>query len=80
MRVYLHLYNDMDINKELEYWSRTLKIPLTQFRRPYIKKTSSARINHKGGFGHGTCNVRINSVPLAEKIFMGLKVISNRYQ
>ena len=80
MRVYLHLYNDMNIDKELEYWSRMLKIPLTQFSRPYIKKTSSTRINHKGGFGHGTCNVRINSVPLAEKIFMSLKAISDRYQ
>ena len=80
MRVGLHLYNDMDINKEMEFWSRTLKIPLSQFIRPYIKKTSSERINHKGGFGHGTCNVRINSVPLAEKIFMTLKAITDYYQ
>lgn len=80
MRVGLHLYKDMDINKEMDFWSRTLKIPLSQFIRPYIKKTSSNRINHKGGFGHGTCNVRINSVPLAEKIFMTLKAITDHCQ
>jgi len=80
LRVGLHLYNDMNINKEMEFWSRALKIPLSQFIRPYIKKTSSERINHKGGFGHGTCNVRINSVPLAEKIFMTLKAITDYYQ
>jgi len=80
IRVGLHLYKDMDVNKEMEFWSRTLKIPLLQFIRPYIKKTSSERINHKGGFGHGTCNVRINSVPIAEKIFMTLKAITDNYQ
>ncbi len=80
IRILLHLYNDMNINNELNYWSKILKIPLRQFNRSYIKKTPSTRINHKGGFGHGTCNARINSVPLAEKIFMSLKVISNKYQ
>lgn len=80
IRILLHLYNDMNINNELNYWSKILRIPLRQFNRSYIKKTPSTRINHKGGFGHGTCNARINSVPLAEKIFMSLKVISNKYQ
>ncbi len=79
MRAYLQIYNDMNMNNELGYWSKMLQIPLTQFSRPYIKKTSSTRINHKGGFGHGTCNLRINNVSLAEKVFMSLKVISDRY-
>jgi len=79
IRVLLHLYKDMDIKKEMHFWSDILKIPLSQFNAPYIKKTSSERIDHKGGFGHGTCNLGINSVPLAEKILMGLKVISDYY-
>ena len=79
MKIGLHLYSDMNINKEMKFWSETLKIPLSQFIHPYIKKTSSERINHKGGFGHGTCNLRINNVVIAEKIFMGIKVISNKY-
>lgn len=80
MRVSLHLYSDMDIKKEMKYWSNTLKIPLEQFIRPYVKKTSSERINHKGSFGHGTCNLRVNSVPLAEKIIMGLKAVADEYK
>lgn len=80
MAVRLQLYNDMNIQQEINYWSDTLKIPLRQFALPYIKKTSISRITHKGGFGHGTCNVRINNTPLAEKIFMSLKAISDRYQ
>lgn len=79
MTVRLQLYNDMNIQKEINYWSATLKIPLKQFAPPYIKKTSIKRINHKGGFGHGTCNVRINNTSIAEKIFMSLKAINDRY-
>lgn len=80
MRVGLHLYKDMNIDREMKFWSKLLSIPLQQFIRPYIKKTSSERINHKGGFGHGTCNLRINSVSIAEKIFMTLKAITDYYQ
>lgn len=80
IRIQLHLYNDMDVNEETKYWSKILKVPLSQFARPYIKKSSSKRIDHKGGFGHGTCNAEINSVPLAEKVFMSIKAISNKYQ
>lgn len=79
MRVQVHLYSDMDVEKEIKYWSETTKIPLNQFNRPYIKESSSKRINHKGGFGHGTCNIRINNVSLGEKILMGLKAISDYY-
>jgi DNA-binding transcriptional MerR regulator len=76
MKVILHLYSDMNIKKETYFWSETLKIPLTQFNKPYIKKNSSERINHKGSFGHGTCNLRINDVSLAQRIFMSLRVVS----
>lgn len=79
IKIQLHLYNDMEINKETEYWSNILAIPIKQFNRPYIKKTSSKRINHKGSFGHGTCQVRAGNTLLAEKIFMSIKTISDRY-
>lgn len=79
IRVYLHLYNDMDIKKEMAYWSIALKIPLSQFNKPYVKITSSERINHKGVFGHGTCNIKIGDARLSEKIFMALKAISDKY-
>ena len=71
--------NDININEEIKYWSKVLNLPLIQFARPYIKKTSGKRINHKGSFGHGTGNLRISSVLLAEKIFMSLKAIFDQY-
>ncbi|MFA5084103.1 MAG: hypothetical protein WC475_01810 [Candidatus Paceibacterota bacterium] len=79
LKIHLHLYRDMDIKKAAQFWSKTLNIPNKQFAKPYIKKSFIRNINHKGGFGHGTCNVKINDARLSEKIFMGIKAISDSY-
>jgi transcriptional regulator with XRE-family HTH domain len=79
LRVQLHLYRDMNIRKEIQFWSKILNLPLSQFNKPYIKKSSTNRINHKGGFGHGTCNVTIGNTRLAERIHMSIKAIADKY-
>lgn len=79
LRVHLHLYKNMDVKKESQFWSRILNISQKQFNKPYIKKSSRKAINHKGGFGHGTCNIVFGNARLAEKILMGIKTISDRY-
>src|SRR4029079_3463303 len=38
LKVSLHLYSDMNVKKQESYWSRQLCIPLSQFRKSYIKK------------------------------------------
>lgn len=72
----LHLYKDMDIKKETNYWSKILNISDKQFRKPYIKNTNLSRINHKGGFGHGTCRIAFYSVELKQKIMMQLRFLA----
>lgn len=79
IKIQLHLYNDMDIGKEVQFWSKILDIPHNQFAKPYIKKNSSKMINHKGGFGHGTCNASIGDARLSEKILMSIKAITDQY-
>ena len=79
LKVSLHLYKDMDIEKEMKFWSQCLNIPISQFYKPYIKKTYKSDINHKGGFGHGTCNVELSGTIFSDKTLMGLKVISDYF-
>ena len=79
LRIYLHLYKDMDLDKETKYWSDITKISISQFRRPYIKKTMKSAINYKRGFGHGTCNVIIGDARLSEKVLMSIKALSVHY-
>ncbi len=78
IKVDLHLYSDMNIQEEISFWSRTLKLPVSQFRKPYIKASTRVGIDQKG-FGHGTCGLNVNDVLLKEKIIMGIKAISDYY-
>jgi transposase-like protein len=78
IEVFLHLYNDMDIKKEMEYWSKELKMPLAQFAKPYIKESSRVGLTQKG-FGHGTCGLRVSNILQKEKIMMAIKAISDNY-
>jgi hypothetical protein len=78
IKVDLHLYSDMNIQEEISFWSRTLKLPVSQFRKPYIKVSTRVGIDQKG-FGHGTCGLNVNNVLLKEKIMMGIKTISDYY-
>ena len=78
IEVFLHLYKDMDIKKEMEYWSRELKMPLKQFAKPYVKESLRVNLTHKG-FGHGTCGLRVSNILQKEKIMMAIKAISDNY-
>ncbi len=80
LRVSLHLYSDMCVEEESKYWSRELGIPLSQFHRPYIKKSNLTRVNHKGGFGHGTCRIAVYKTQLVSKVLMGIKTISSEFE
>lgn len=78
LRVKMHFYKDMNIKTETAFWSNELKIPVSQFNKPYIKNTTLKSVIYKG-FGHGTCDITIGGVPLKEEIMMGIKAISNYY-
>lgn len=73
LRVTLHLYQDMDKDKELAYWSKELNLPASCFRKPYVKNSNLADISYKNGFGHGTCNVRYFNKEMWQYIRMALK-------
>ncbi len=75
LKVSLHLYSDMNIKKQEKYWSQQLSVPLSQFRKSYIKKTTLDSITYKNGFGQGTCSVIVDGARLCEKVLMGIKFI-----
>lgn len=75
LRVKLHLYSDMDVEDKTNFWSKTLKIPLTNFRKPYIKDSKFSSLTYKNSFGHGTCMVSYGNSNIHNKIIMSLKFI-----
>lgn len=79
LRVRLHLYKDMNVRKETKFWSSTLKIPISQFRSPYVKNSNRASLTYKNGFGHGTCNVMLSGAKLAKEVLMGLRAMNDYF-
>ena len=76
LKVKLHLYSDMNIKEGIKFWSKELKIPIKQFRKTYVKKSSLKSITYKNGFGKRTCCVIFENKPFFNYIIMGLKYIS----
>lgn len=67
----------MDVEKETNYWTKTLKISKNQFKKAYIKDSKFSSLSYKRGFGHGTCNVLVYDAMLGKKMMMSLKVVSD---
>ena len=77
IRVAVHLYKDMDIEQELKFWRQVTGTTKKHFWKPYIKKTSSQKINHPT-FGHGTCKIYYGSAKLKNEIMAKIRVILDR--
>ena len=39
LKIKLHLYRDMNIKKEISFWSKILHISKSQFKKPYVKES-----------------------------------------
>ncbi len=74
LRVQLHLYKDMDINGEINFWLQATGLKREQVIKPYVKKTSSLKINHPS-FGHGTCSLYTCNAVIKDEIMAGIRVI-----
>lgn len=79
LRVHVHLYADMNVQKELQYWSKILKLPLSSFRKPYIKKSNRAGLTYMQKFTHGTCNLIYENRDVSEYILQALDYIRSTF-
>ena len=77
LKVHLHLYSDMNTRKQINFWSKTLGIPTTQFRKPYIKKTKLSSLTYTNGFGQGTCSVILDNGSICSEVMMGIQYIQD---
>jgi hypothetical protein len=75
LSILLHLYKDMNIKSSTDFWVKELKIPLNQFKKPYIKNSKLTDLTYKNGFGKGTCNVKICRRDIKEYIIQSLRYL-----
>ncbi len=79
LRIHIHLYTDMNSEAELRYWSDLLGLPLSAFRKPYVKRSNRTDLTYKQKFSHGTCNVIYDNRDTAEYVSEALEVIRLKF-
>jgi transcriptional regulator with XRE-family HTH domain len=78
MYIRLHLYADMNEVKEIDYWSKELKVAKDHFRKSYIKKSKLSDLTYISR-GHGTCNIIMPGRDIAEFIIEGQAAIADLF-
>jgi hypothetical protein len=78
IRLNLHLYDDMDIEEEINFWLKVLDLSRSSLNKPYIKKSFRADVDQKG-YGHGTCTLSVHDTALKDSLMMAIKAITNKY-
>lgn len=79
LKAQLHLYPNMDIEKETEFWKNTLSFKREQFYKPYISKILGNSFTYKESFRHGTCSVYFGSVEKKAELMTSIQAFVDLY-
>jgi len=73
LKVQLHLYENMDIEKEKEFWKNELGFNDPQFYKSYITKNKKSSFLYKESFRHGTCSLTFSNTLIKREIMMAIR-------
>lgn len=68
LKVQLHLYETMDIEKELIFWQNTLCLSPSQFYKSSVRTLRSHSFSYDSGERHGTCQVYVFGVDVERRV------------
>jgi len=76
LKAKIHIYSDMNVERQINFWAKKLRLNKSQFYKPYVKTSKFSSITYKNGFGQGTCNVMASGREISDLVLMGIKYIS----
>lgn len=79
LKIQLHLYPTMEIEKEKEFWKNTLGLDDGQFYKPYISKILRSSFTYKESYRHGTCTVYFGSVEKKMELMASIQAFIDLY-
>lgn len=77
VRIQLHLYEDMDLEKEEKFWQNILKLPNNQFYKSSVRKLRKSSFSYKDSIRHGTCSIYVLGVEKKLQLSMAIKALMN---
>ena len=79
IKIQLHLYENMNIEKEREFWKDKLGFQKNQFYKPWITKLKKASFSYKESFRHGTCSLYVLGVEKKRELMVAIQAFLDRY-
>lgn len=73
LRAALHLYENMEIKKEYEFWKKHLGFEDSQFYKTQIRELQKSSFSYRESFRHGTCSIYVGGVDEHREVMMGIK-------
>lgn len=80
IKVQLHLYENMDIDREKRFWRDILKLQESQFYKPSIRTLQKASFSYKESYRHGTCALNVPGVEKKRELAMAIYAFIDRYK
>jgi len=79
IKAQLHLYENMDIEKEQKFWQNELKFSKMQFYKSMIRKLKKSSFSYAESYRHGTCSIYVMGVERKTKIMMAIRAFLDHY-
>lgn len=79
IKIQLHLYNNMDLEKEQNFWQNRLELEKTQFYKTQVRELKASSFTYKDSKRHGTCSVYVLGVEKKRQVTMAIKAFLDNY-
>ena len=79
MRAVLHLYENMNIEKEEKFWQKKLGFDRNQFYKTQVRKLQKSSFSYKESYRHGTCQIYLSGVEKKRELMMAIEAFTDKY-
>lgn len=80
LRIILHLYSDMDLEKERKYWQSVVGVPREQFYKDQIRPIRPNSFSYSESFRHGTCKIYVHGVKDKTELTLSIRAFFDTYR
>lgn len=79
IKVQLHLYENMELEQERNFWQTTLGLSKSQFYKLSVRKLKKSSFSYKDSIRHGTCSLNVFGVERKARLSMAIKAFVESY-
>jgi hypothetical protein len=79
IKIQLHLYKHMNIEREKKFWENELGVSAAQFYKPVIREPKKGSFYYKESFRHGTCGIYVLGVERKRELMMAIHAFLDKY-